>query len=78
MKKMKCCKPLSHKTVLAAPLPITGSAIASWRLPKSCLDQVFNNKLGCFDITHVMKSADVYPHLELNSKTRFWFHLASL
>ncbi len=41
----------------------TGSVKANWREPKTCLGQVFNYKLGCFDDTHVLIYVEVRPHL---------------
>jgi len=39
------------------------SAKANGREPKTCLGQVFNNKLSCFDGVHVLICVDTCPHL---------------
>jgi hypothetical protein len=40
-----------------------GSIRASAREPKTCLGQVFIDKLGCFDDVHVLIYVDARPHL---------------
>ncbi len=39
--------------------------------PKSCLGQVLNYKLGCFDDVHVPICVHIHPHLELKTRPRF-------
>jgi hypothetical protein len=36
---------------------------ANGRDPKTCLDRVFNCKLGCFDDVHIFVYVDAYPYL---------------
>ncbi len=50
---------------------VPGSVKANGREPKSCLGQVFNYKLGCFDGMHILICADARPHLELKTRPRF-------
>ena len=40
-----------------------GCAKANGREPKTCLCQVFNYKLGCFNDVHVFLYLDACPHL---------------
>ncbi len=40
-----------------------GSAKANGRYPKTCLGQVFNYKLVCFNDGHVFFYVDARPHL---------------
>ncbi len=39
-----------------------GRAKANGREPKTCLDPVFNYKLGCFNDVHVFIYVDAGPH----------------
>jgi hypothetical protein len=50
--------------IVSADLIMTiWSAKANGRVPKTCLGQVFNYKLGCFDDMHVLIYVDARPHL---------------
>ncbi len=47
------------------------SAEANGKEPESCLDKVFNFKLGCFDISVVAWHTQERPRLELKTQPRF-------
>jgi hypothetical protein len=49
----------------------SGSTSANMRKPKTCLGQVFNLKLGCFDGVHVIFYADTWPNLQFKTRPRF-------
>jgi hypothetical protein len=42
---------------------VSGSAKAIGREPKTCLHQVFNYKLGCFNDLHAFIYVDAHPRL---------------
>ncbi len=42
---------------------VPGSTQANGREPKSCLGQVFIDRLDCFDEEHVFIYVDAQPHL---------------
>jgi hypothetical protein len=50
---------------------LAGSSEANGRDTKTCLGQVFNYKLGCFDDVHILIYVDSRPHLWLKTRPRF-------
>jgi hypothetical protein len=54
---------LESKETAYPKLPIPGSPKANGREPKTCLDCVFNYKLGCFDDNHALFCVGARPHL---------------
>jgi hypothetical protein len=56
-------KVASSRSWLNFELVEPGSTKANGRVTKTCLSQVFNYKLGCFDDVHVLIYVDMRPHL---------------
>ncbi len=45
-----------------------GSTKANGKEPETCLGQVFNFKLDCFNHVRVLIYADTHPHLQLKTR----------
>ncbi len=59
------------KTELLVPYIRVGSAISNRREPRSCLDQVFNSKLGHVGILHGKSMAYIQSLRHLKTLPRF-------
>jgi hypothetical protein len=62
---------MRRSTVQRLPLQHEFPAKANGREPKTCLGQVFNYKLGCFDDLHVLIYVGAHPYLKLKTWLRF-------
>ncbi len=54
-----------------ASMIVAGSMKANGREPKSCLDQVFNFKIGCFVVCTIAWPIQARPSLEFKTRPRF-------